>query len=155
MAEFKIQAGARINLLTREELRQEMDAARTNWVHEVARGIRYRRFSTFATSDGAGAIEIGIQGDQRMGPGEGFVWQLGRLSVSAYDPSGGDALALYQGSVSDSAIIIPALDTFNDMLTEVLYPGDTLVVAGTVSASTQVWVTGQVKEAPVSLLWRL
>lgn len=157
MAKFKINAGAEINVLDKDELRGELAHARASWVSEVAKGVRWKRASMWGTSDGAGLVTIGESGDNQLGPGEGFVWRIRRLSISGYDPVAPSlqSLALYQGSANASAIIVPKLGTYNTQMDEVLMPKDTLVVAGTAAISTKVWVTVQVTEAPVALLWRL
>lgn len=154
MAKFKIHAGAEVDVLSKDELRGELEHARASWLGEVARGIRWKRASMFGTSDGAGAITIGENAEAMLSPGEGFVWLVKRLSISSYDPTT-QALALYQGAVSGSALIVPKLAAYTVQMDELLMPKDTLVVSGTVAATTKIWVTVQVKEAPISLLWRI
>lgn len=151
---FKFNAGAELDLLTKDEVRAELAHAQASWIGEVSRGIRFRRVSIYGDADGAGAVTIGATGESTAGPDQGMVWMLRRLSVTDYDPAA-TALALYNGSVSDSAVIVPKLATWQTDMDEVLMPGERLVVAGTVAASARVWVTAQVKEAPISLLWRL
>lgn len=155
---FKIQAGAEIDVATKKEVRDEIEAARTSWIGEVARGDRFRRFSAYAYSDAAGTVAVGQTG-QYIGPAEGFVWSVTRFAVtSGYDPAT-QVLSLTLGSdaTTGSAVIIPDLGTYNDLSGNqlVLYPGDRLYVVGTVAASSRVWVTGQARELPISLAWRL
>lgn len=151
---IKIQAGAELETLSPGELRDELTRARAAWISEVSRGVRARRFSATGTSDAGGAITIGVVGDG-VGPDTGMVWLLRRFSVQGYNPAGTDTLALYNGSTSGSAVIVPKLQTWQTDMDEFLMPGDRLVVAGTVAINTQVWITGQVQEAPASLLWRM
>lgn len=157
MAKFKISAGAEIDVVTKDEVREELAHARANWVGEVARGCRWKRGSMFGTTDGAGLVTIGENGENALGPGEGFAWLLKRVAVTGYDPvaPSTQSLALYQGAANPSAIIVPKLGTYTAEMNELLMPKDTLVVSGTAAISTKVWVTVQVKEVPVSLLWRL
>lgn len=154
---FKIQAGAELDLLTKDEVRAELERFATNWRTEVARGIRYRRFSLYGDSTSGGVLSIGESGDQKAGPGTGFCWLLKRLSVSgAYDPAGGDELAFYHSSSENgSSLINAALPQVSDV-EEFFGPGETLVFAGaSLTASTRFWVTGQVLEAPEALAWKL
>lgn len=155
MAKFKIQAGAEIDVLGKDELRAELDHARSNWVGEVSRGIRWRRASMSGVSDGVtGVVLFGDRSESMLGPEEGFVWLVKRLSITSYDPTT-QALALYQGAASSSAIIVPKLAAYQTQMDELLMPGDSLVISGTVAISTKIWATVQVKEAPIALLWRL
>jgi hypothetical protein len=153
MAKVKIQAGAELDTLSRDELRSELDRFFVNWRGEVARGIKPRRVSAFADVDGSGAVTLGESGEQILTPSDGFVWRVERLSITGYDPSS-DALALYHSSVSDSAVIQPVLDTYN-ILDEIVSAGERLIVSGTATASTRLWVTAQVWEAPHALAWKL
>lgn len=150
----KIQAGAEFDFLTSGELRKELNDARLSWRDEVSRGVRFRRFSFVGVADGAGLLAAGGAGSDPTGPDQGMAWRLLRLSVTNYDPAV-NALGLFNGAAGGSSVIVPKLATYTTQMDEVLMPGDTLVVAGTVVAGARVWVTGQVKEAPVSLLWRL
>lgn len=154
--QFKIQAGATIDVATREEVRDEIQSAQASWRDELSRGQRFRRFAV--SGDPAGGSVIVGAGELAIEPDQGFVWVINRLAVSDYDPSPGtDVLSLYTGDVGDSGVIIPKMDRshFFSGTEIVLYPGTRLVVAGTVAATTRVWVTGQAKEVPVSLAWRL
>lgn len=152
---FKIQAGAEIDVATRDEVRQEIAAVRSSWMAEVAKGDRFVSFSGFADIT-AGEVLIGATGEA-IGPQPGFVWSVTRLALTNYDPTT-DAVAIYRGDVSDSATVIPLMDRRHELFSGnelVLYPGDTLQAAGSVTGSGRVWLTGQARELPVSLAWRL
>lgn len=153
---FKIQAGGTIDVATREEVRQEIEAASASWFAEVARGDRFVRFAVEGDPAGGGNTLIGEYAHDRIGPREGFVWSLKRLSVTGYDPAA-DSLRLYAGSESDSATIIPKLDMFHAFADNavVMYPGERLLIAGTVTGGSRIWVTGQARELPLALAWRL
>lgn len=154
MAKVQIQAGATIDTLNRHELADALAAHLTSWRHENARGIKARRFSAFGDATAGGVLTLGATGDQQIGPPEGFVWNVLRLSVSNYDPATA-TIALYHSSVSDSAVIHPDLAVYNT-LDEIVYAGETLVLSGTgLAASARVWATGLVWEAPQSLAWKL
>lgn len=152
---FKIQAGGTIDVATRSEVREEIEAVKSSWFAEVAKGGRFVRFSV-EQDPVAGGLLLGEYANERIGPRDGFVWSLKRLALTGYDPTT-DALRLYAGSVSDSATIVPKLDAFHTFADNavVLYPGDRLVIAGTLTGIQRVWVTGQAEELPLSLAWRL
>ncbi len=158
MAEFKLQAGAKLDLLNKGELRDELASLQRNWVTELARGIKFRKFSAFADVDGSGNLVFGLTGEQTIGPSEGFVWTLTRIAVTEYDAEA-DTLALYINDVSPSNVVYPSpMPSYYAPGTGeiLLYPGDRLVLAGGgFAASARVWVTGAVREAPVSLAWKL
>lgn len=160
MADVKLQAGAKLDLLNRNELRDELVLLQRNWMTEVARGIKYRKISAFADTDGSGNLTFGISSEQYLGPGEGFVWSLLRLAVAApgYDTTT-DTLELYLNEVGPSNLVRPSpLPRYiaPGMGEIVLYPGDHLVLNGAgLTASTRVWVTGSVREAPTTLAWKL
>ncbi len=152
---FKIQAGAELDLLTAGEVRGELDRFAANWRAEVARGIRYRRFSIFGDTDGSGVLALGESGDQRAGPSTGFCWLLKRLSVGGGYTPASQSIAFYHSSPNPSSLIDPDLGAVQDY-EEFFAPGETLVFAGTsLTASTRIWVTGQVLEAPEALAWKL
>lgn len=167
MAEVKLQAGAKIDVLNRAELKSVMDAATRDWFNQVARGDRYRRFSGAATIDGAGGLEIGgaAARDATLGPAEGFVWAVQRIAVSGLTTTTGTPLAaatepveLFLNDDGASALVHPAIEGYADFgqYSLVLYPGDTLLVKGTGLTSTGiVTVTGQAREVPLPLAWRL
>jgi hypothetical protein len=154
----KIAAGAEFDIMTAKEMRGELDGAMKSWLAEVARGDRYRRFATYGDIGAAGGLSIGTGGDQPViGPSSGFVWAVRRLAFTNYDPTA-ENMALYVSSADDSATIKPVLATYEsfDSTQLVLYPGETLVVDAAGMASTgRVWMTGQARELPISLAWRL
>jgi hypothetical protein len=152
---FKIQAGGEIDVATRSEVREEIEAVKTSWFAEVAKGDRFVRFAG-AADIVAGTIDFGEYSYEYIGPREGFVWSVKRIAVTVYDPATDD-LALYGGSPSSSTVIIPHMDTLNLFPGNelVLYPGEHLYVGGMVTGPGRVWITGQAREIPLSLAWRL
>lgn len=154
MAKFKINAGAEIETATKKEVEEVVRAASINWIGEVSRGDRYKRFSTYGTILG-NEVQIGINSTQKIGPEAGFVWSVLRLAISV-EASNVD---LYINDISTSSLVYPDMPRyFNPAVAEiVLYGGETLIwdVDHTADDGTPVWVTGQIRELPVSLAWRL
>jgi hypothetical protein len=154
---FKIQAGGELDILTQKEMHDELKGAMSSWITEVSRGDRYRRFAIFGDSSAGTAVTIGDTAVQSVGPAEGFVWSIKRLALSSgFDPAT-HTLALFINSPDNSALVHPDLSAYNafDENQLVLYPGDRLLVTGTATASTRIWLTGQARELPISLAWRL
>ena len=155
---FKIAAGAEADILSEKELRGALKDLQTSWMSEVSRGDRWRRFSAYGDSDGAGLVTIGDGLSQYLGPEAGMVWSVTRLAVTNYDPvaPATNRLNLSVNSTESSDLIRPGIPTFSSFSPGiVLMGGDRLYVSGTAAVSSRVWVTGQARELPVSLLWRL
>ncbi len=166
MAEVTLQAGAKLDMLNKRELKAALDATTRDWFNQVGRGDRYRRISAKGTI-AAGALSIdGVSAtNQQLGPAEGFVWAVQRIAVSGLTiVSGTPAVAvsepvqLFLNDDGPSSLVHPALAGYEDFgqYSMVMYPGDTLMVRGAGLTSTgEVTVTGQVREVPMPLAWRL
>lgn len=159
---FQIKAGAEIDLLTEKELRGALTDIHQAWVTEVARGDRYRRFATKATTNGIGQVTFGADNSdaEHIGPNDGYVWALSRLAVVQPDGIGANGdYVVYLNEVSPSTVVIPGLEfgfhAFQS--TEaVLYSGDSLIVTGVnADANLSLTLTGQARELPQPLAWRL
>jgi hypothetical protein len=159
MAKVKLQAGAEIDFLNKKEMHEELNAMMTSWVGEVSRGDRYPRFKMYGTIAG-GQVSIGTEDAQLVGPDEGFCWSLRRLAIvgGSYAPAT-DSLGLYLGTDLNPSSVIqpPSLAKYNayEAGEMVLMPGDQIVVAGGVAGAGKMWVTGQVRELPIPLLYRM
>ena len=166
MAEVKLAAGAKIDVLNRKELKEVLDVATRDWFNQVARGDRYRRFSASAAI-ASGSLTIGGASarDSVLGPAEGFVWAVQRIALYGLTSSTGTPLVattepvqLFLNDDGPASLVDPALVGYRDFgnYALVLYPGDTLLVRGTGLTSTgTATVTGQVREVPLPLAWRL
>lgn len=166
MAEVKLAAGAKLDVLNRRELKEALDTVTRDWFSQVARGDRYKRFSA-AADIATGAFTIGgaLQRDAALGPAEGFVWAVQRIAVDGLTTATGDPLvvtsepvALFVNDDGPASLVHPAILGYQNFGEHelVLYPGDTLLVTGTGLTSTgTVTVTGQAREVPLPLAWRL
>lgn len=153
----KIQAGATLDLINKDEMRDVLQTVTKDWFNQVGRGDRYRRFSAWGDISG-GAVTIGgaEQLDHTLGPAEGFVWAVQRIGIHNLDSA--DSLALYINDDGPSALVHPGITTYQDFgqTQLVLYPGDTLLLTGSSLTDTGiVTVTGQARELPMPLAWRL
>lgn len=160
MAEVKLAAGAKIDVLNRKEMREVLDVATRDWFNQVARGDRFRRFSAAAPiADAAVTIGGAAARDATLGPAEGFVWAVQRIAVAGLTIAGEtEPVQLFVNDDGPSSLVHPALEgiAIFGSCALVLYPGDTLLVKGEdlVSEGT-VTVAGQVRELPLPLAWRL
>ena len=161
MAEVKLAAGAKLDVLNRHELKTVLEAARRDWFSQVSRGDRYRRFSAVGTvaADGvAGSLVIGgaEAADAGLGPAEGFVWDVRRLAV--FGLGANDTVKLFVNDDGPSSGVHPSVSGFLpfDQAQLVMYPGDVLLVKGTgLTATGNITVTGQARELPMPLAYRL
>jgi hypothetical protein len=166
MAEVQLKAGAKIDTLTKKELKDVIDNASRDWFNQVSRGDRYRRFSATGTiASGALVIDGTSSANQTLGPAEGFVWAVQRIALSGLTVvSGTPAVAvsepvqLFLNDDGASSLVHPAVAGFHDFgqYSLVLYPGDTLLAKGASLNSTGiVTLTGMAREVPLPLAWRL
>lgn len=154
MAKFKLNAGAEFDTITAEEMRGVLADAMRSWAVETTRGVRFSRIIGQGTI-ASGSVEIA---GPALGPASGFVWDVRRLRVIG--GAAADVFTVYVNSTDVSGEVCTTDDftkrlmAFDEQL--VLYPGDVLHIKGTSLAGTgQVTVTGQVRELPVTLAWRL
>lgn len=166
MAQVKMGAGVTMDVLNKAELKSALDAATRDWFNQVARGDRYRSFSATGTI-AAGALSIGgaTSDGAVLGPADGFVWAVQRIALSGLTSATGTPLvattepvALFVNDNGPSALVHPAITGYQAFGEHelVLYPGSTLLVTGTALTSTGIiTLTGQAREVPMPLAWRL
>lgn len=165
---FKLDFGADIELLTRDELGGELRAAEHRWDllwRTRLAGLRHMPIPVArGTSDGSGDITLGQTSDPDqpyLGPREGYAWRVVRVSVAILGAN--DQIALYRGDVGKARFVDLLTGTspaFTASHAVVLHPGDHLVVstsqiAGSVTANTEVVVSGEVVEAPAEMIGKL
>jgi hypothetical protein len=152
----KFNAGAELDLFNRDELRAELAAFRSAWQADAAKGDRYRRLYAYGDPAG-GTVDFGgdLPQGEGLGPEQGFVWSVKRLAL--YGLGVNETARLYINSTESSDLVHPAMAGYVSFDTNqlILYPGDKLRVAATTAAVTRISLTGQVRELPVSLAWRL
>lgn len=162
----KLQAGAELDLISKDEMKDVLKTVTQDWFSQVGRGDRYPRFSASGTiAGGALTIDGASQANQRIGPAEGFVWAVQRLAVSGLTTNTGtpltsstEPLQLFVNDNGPSSLIHPALQGYQAFGEHelVLYPGDTLLVTGSGLTKTGIiTLTGQAREVPMPLAWRL
>lgn len=162
MAKFKIAAGAEIDVMSKDEAEHVIQKSRASWVAEIAAGVKFRRFSASSYVRQDASLTIGGPEDpfNDLGPADGFVWDVRRLRITGHAPA--DTIGVYVGDMSASQLIATTKDVIGSLFTfdkqAILQPGEQLVIGGqalTTGGGTYVTVSGQVRELPVSLAWRL
>lgn len=156
MPKYKMAAGKEFETLNKSELHDVLKTVTQDWFNQVGRGDRYRRISAAGAVAG-GAVSIGgpDQSDT-LGPKDGFVWDVRRLAVSTLGAS--DTLQVFLNDNGPSSLVHPAMGGFLpfDNAVLVMYPGDALLFTGTgLTAVGTLTVTGQVREIPMPLAWRI
>lgn len=160
---FKLQAGAELEMLTKAELREELAEAMTAWRQEIARGVRFRKFSASGVrTGGTWAIggDVGNNDTAQLGPQSGFVWALTRLIVSGGGiVAGTDAWQAYLDVTTPSRLLASTTNSNGvsfDPGAVVLVSGETLAFTGVgTGAGTDVTVAGHAVELPIGLAWHL
>ena len=151
MAKFKLHAGAELDMLTRDELREVLQSWRT----ELTRGAKLRRLSINGTAVGG----VLAMGDVTDGPAEGMAWAVTRLSVAPGPtlPAGGIQVFANTGD-SPGSLLIRSLvtDVFPSDHGCNLLSGDSLRITGSgLGATDNVTVTLSIKEVPMQMIWSL
>ena len=157
---FKLQAGMDLDLLTRQELGEELDRSAGSWRQELSRNVRFPRFS--ARTDVAGGVWT-INPDSstagKLGPRVGFIWSVMRLAVSGGGiVLGTDVWRAFVGENAASQFIDSSLRGMNfNPGALVVRDGESLLFTGvgTGVGATDVTVVGQAIELPDFLAWQL
>lgn len=156
---FKINAGAEIDVLNKEELQETLGS----WFTEISRGVRFRQISAQGTVSG-GVWTIGGNAPDNhkdpLGPSNGFLWAVTRLALAGGGVVlGTDLWNVYVNEIAPSKLVQSGLTRFAmyDVPVLILQGGDRLAAAGagTGVAGTDVTISGQVVEIPVQLAWQL
>ena len=159
MAEVKLQAGAKLDLLNKAELKSVIDAASRDWFGQVSRGDRWPRFHAQGVVAGDATLSIGGAAfpDSGLGPAEGFLWSVTRIAFAGL--SANDVMSLHLNDDGAGSLVTPHIvsgyQSF-DLGELVLYPGDVLLALGAaLTATGTITMTGQYRELPMPLAWRL
>lgn len=136
MAQFKLNANSTVDMLTKDELRRELDTQTRQWYEEAARGLSIARDSsavTIASTD----VTLPATG-KTIGPKPGFAWALQRLAV--FGLSTNDTILVYRNSVNPDNFLFQvtvANPTYHPGSKGVVLRGpDNLIAVGTGLSAT-------------------
>lgn len=162
MAEFTIQAGAKIDLFTKKEATEVL----RGWFEEIHRGVKFQEFAAQATANAAGIWTVGGSGStarDTLGPQDGFVWAVTRLAVSGggFDRTADD-YSVYTDEITASKLVVtvPGVATSTgswewDTPGLVLVGGRSLALQGQATAESVITVSGAAVELPIQLAYQL
>jgi hypothetical protein len=156
----KIQAGAEIDTLTKDELTQAL----RDWSVEVMRGPIPKRFSAQGTVAGNALTIDGQNGSGVLGPEAGMVWLVTRVAVTGLT-NATDPTSLFVNGTQPWNLVIPSVTGVTGSTgyhefpaSQVMLTGnDRLILAstGAIAATGMITLAGQAWELPVGLLWKL
>jgi len=160
MAEVSLHAGAKLDLLNRDEVKDVLDVAMTSWRKELARGVRFRAFSGRATVVGGAWQMLPTDADDNiLGPNPGMVWSVTTIAVSGGGILGGtDRFGVYIDDISPTKLVVGRIldNVLFDVGALVIDGASKLALAGAgTGAGTVVWMSGRAVELPVQLAWQL
>lgn len=162
MPKVALKAGAEIDLLSREELRQ--DLASDYALREIARlrGIKHMRLPQLMGSASAGKLSLGVEhGGASVGPEEGYRWAITRLVVTGLTSGASpDIVNFYLNSAAGPIFWTLTGNQYAETFGKgqlSMYGGDTLAIAssGTFSSTSQIIVSGEAWETPAELFGKL
>lgn len=156
----QLKAGVHLDLLTRDEVRDELAAA-FGWMAEAMRGVKFVDFSATTIVAAANTWEISefnalTKGN--LGPAAGMLWAVMYVTVSGngYDPAA-NTFTVFKDDASPTRQVISGVtreQTWNTG-TLVLKSGSSLVVTGSGTATKEVTLAGSAIEVPAQFAWRL
>lgn len=155
MAKHKLTAGAEIDLLTKDEVRDVL----RSWMEEITRGARYIRRAVTGTVDGGGALLIGgVSDEDTLKPPPGFMWAVTRISLSGL--TAGQSVDVYINEVAPSQLLYSNVTNGTRVPTTrtsiVMQGNDHLIVRGTaLTAAAQIGLNLGIKEVPAFMAWSL
>lgn len=159
MAETMLRAGATVDLLNHHELRKTLAEQIAQTQAEFAIGVKPMRFQATGTVSGAAVTIPAAQNMQlKLGPSEGFIWKVER--ISAYGLATGDVLQVHR-TVTDGSAFLGNLTAAQGYLHiggegMLLYGGEFLTLTGSsLTATGQLVVNGEGIEVPSLMLWKI
>lgn len=165
MAKTQLKAGAYLDTVTQPEIDASLKKALANWRVEVARGDSYRHFSRNGTVDASGNLSIGGSDSsfEGLGPAESMVWAVTRVAVTNAVSAGTPVLRVFRNAPDPSQLVRGALTVASTDASHefggpglVLAAGSVILLTGSsLTAGTVVTFTGDAREVPASMVWRL
>jgi hypothetical protein len=151
----KLEVGAELDLLSPKEFKDGLRGHHDSWLAEMAQGFKEMRFNLYQVPV-AGEICMGgdaVEGAQ-IGPREGYVWAIQRISVLGSDATDVISLTIGMAFVAHLLTANPSYHTFGKQGL-ILHPGELLNFVGTSIGSADITINGSVIECPGPKLWQL
>jgi hypothetical protein len=155
---MRLRAGETIDMISPGEMKKIIAEQVAAMVAELATGVKPMRFSATGTVSGGAVTIPGAQNGQlKLGPAQGFIWRVDR--VSAFGLASGDSLAVHRTETDGSAFLgyIPAATGYLDVPeAPLLNGGEFLVITGTgLTATGEIIVNGEAAEVPSLMYWKI
>lgn len=159
-----LELGAQLDTLDRGELRSELAAHAQERYQQFARGIKYLRFGPFTTPIASNAFSLdgtGAGQNRSIGPREGFIWSVRRITVTGLTTgTTPDVANLFRGN--PSGIPVWQFNGNNFAYTFgktelLLLAGEVLSLAnqGNITATGNVTISGDLLEVPAEEIFKL
>jgi hypothetical protein len=159
MAKVRLELGAELDLLTKNELADALHHA-GEWQRQAAFGLRHMELPVMHGTPSGGTLTLlGGQGNgPYVGPRQGYYWRIERVSI--YGLATGDSMNLFKSDPSSGRFVTtitaaaPAYHPGGRAL--LLKPGDYLAATGTgLTATGDIRVVGELVSVPGPLMWKL
>lgn len=157
MAKFKIEAGAELDVLTKDE----MGATLRGWLQESVRGVKFVSIVAETAKTGA-TFTIGgnvAEPQGTLGPTDGFLWSVMSVNVNGPGVAAADTFVIYDGDTSGTRVRVPTLTnagrSFQKGEFVMLGPRKIRVTGASTGAGTEIFVAGMAIEVPLQLAWML
>lgn len=164
MAEFRLQAGASIDILNQKELDHSLGSLAHDSVIERGRGVKWMRMPTLSgTMTGTFPTTTSkLGGTGLCGPNPGYCWAVRRIAAINLSAST-DQLYVYRnepvvGQFIGAMVGQGATNFISFTNVQfVLAPGDELIIApgASFSSSNVITITGEAVEVPAEMLWKI
>lgn len=155
-----LELGSTLDTLDRGELREELAVQTQEGYRQLARGVKYLRLQPTTAAIAANAFSL--DGSRTgLGPREGFIWSIMRLSVAGLATGATpDVANVYRNAPAGNAVWQfngnNFITTFSK-LQLLLLPGETLSLAsvGVVNATGSVTLSGDYVEVASEEIFKL
>lgn len=160
MAEFTLDFGAKVDLLTKGEVDKSLAHSNEAMIAAQLRGIKHLRIPRLRGTVAGSAVTLGMQ-DNQTGPDQGYLWAIMRLTVNGLaSGTTPDTLGFYRsGTGGDFLWALNGNEPFEKFGRGVLTldGGDTLVAAniGNLAATGTITVSGEAWEVPQEMAGKL
>lgn len=156
----RFEIGAPLETLTKTELDSSLAGAAQNEFRQFARSVKYLRFGPVSTTIASSAFSLDGS-TTALGPREGFVWSIRRITVTGLTTGATpDVANLYRNQPRGTPVWQFNGNNFiytfgkTELLLE---PGETLALAnlGTIAATGTVTISGDYLEVAAEEIFKL
>lgn len=175
MSKVRLDIGAEVDFLTKGELDDSLEKQDERRAKAAERerlsGVKYFRLPRLFATPASGTVVLGqawsangtsqVYTDQICGPNQGYVWSIRRISVTGLGTGNSpDLLNIYRNDITFDPVWQLNGNSFAYTFSRgelMLLPGEKLVASslGSMTATTQVVLSGEAVEVPAELIGKL